>query len=138
MATALHEAKEPTLTYRKIVMPEDLNPANRLFGGRMMQWADEAAALYAMCQLQTKQLVTLKVTEILFKEGVQRGDFLEFYASVAKAGNTSLTVHLEVKRKIVEAPQSSPIVLSCDFVFVTIDENGKAIPHRFSAVGTTS
>lgn len=119
------------LTYRRLVMPGDLNPANRLFGGEIMKWADEAAAMYAMCQLQTKQMVTLKVSEILFKEPVKQGDLLEFWASTARAGNSSFTVALKVVRKEIEAPDAEhATVLSCEFVFVTVDENGKAIKHR--------
>ena len=36
------------MTFRRLVKPEDLNPANFLFGGRIMEWADEAGALYAI------------------------------------------------------------------------------------------
>ena len=64
------------LTHRKLVMPGDENPAKRLFGGRLMQWADEATALYAMCQMRTKSLVTLKISEVLFKNPARSGDIL--------------------------------------------------------------
>lgn len=125
------------MTYRRLVMPGDLNAANRLFGGEIMKWADEAAALYAMCQLQTKRLVTLKVSEILFKEPVRQGDVLEFWAHILKKGKTSFTVRLEVKRKTIETPhEEHPAVMSCEFVFVTVDENGKATPHRFAEIDT--
>ena len=122
---------DPVLTYRRLVMPGDLNAANSLFGGQIMKWADEAAAMYAMCQLQDQRVVTLKVSEILFKEPVKQGDFLEFWAKTAKVGRTSLTVHLEVYRKEIEKPEyKHQVVLSCQFVFVRVDEAGKATPHR--------
>lgn len=119
--------------YRKLVMPGDLNSADRLFGGQIMKWADEAAALYAMCQLRTKHLVTLKVSEILFKEPVLQGDVLEFHTHTIAAGRTSFTVGLEVCRKEVEDPtKEHRPVLSCQFIFVTVDENGKKTPHRLA------
>ena len=120
-------------TYRKLVMPEDLNPAHRLFGGRIMQWSDEAAALYAMCQLETRKLVTLKVSEILFKEPVKNGDILEFFASTTKTGRTSFGVKLEVFRKSIEdKSQQAPLVLSCEFTFVTVNDEGNPIAHKFA------
>lgn len=126
---------ESTLAYARLVMPGDLNAANRLFGGEIMKWADEAAAMYAMCQLRTKRMVTLKVSEVLFKEPVCQGDLLEFWASTAKVGNSSFTVALKVLRKEIEQPEAEhATVLSCEFVFVTVDENGKAAKHRFAGV----
>ena len=38
---------------RKLIKPEDLNSRGTLFGGRLLQWIDEEAAVYAMCQLET-------------------------------------------------------------------------------------
>ena len=122
---------EMLLTYRKLVKSEDLNPAGRLFGGRMMEWIDEAAAMYAICQLQTQKIVTLKVSEILFKEPIYNGDIIEFFASTKNCGRTSFTVSLEVKRKAVAFNEKPKLALTCDLVFVTVDDNGKPIPNRF-------
>ncbi len=38
---------------RRLVMPNDLNYANSLFGGRALEWIDEEAAIWAICQLET-------------------------------------------------------------------------------------
>ena len=51
---------------RKWVKPEDLNPNNTLFGGRLLQWIDEEAALYAMIQLDNRKIVTKYISEIDF------------------------------------------------------------------------
>ncbi len=140
---------QPIMTYRKLVMPGDENPAKRLFGGRLMQWADEAAALYAMCQMRTKSVVTLKISEILFKNPAQSGDILEFWTKNKKIGKTSLTVECIVTRKKIGLPMSTPkapetetegylgdpagIILSCEFVFVALDESGKPTKHGLTA-----
>jgi acyl-CoA hydrolase len=135
----------PILTYRKLVMPGDENPAKRLFGGKLMQWADEAAALFAMCQMRTKSIVTLKISEILFKNAAVSGDILEFWTQTKKVGRTSLTVECIVTRKMIGLPLTTPlapasetedylgdpagIILSCEFVFVAIGPDGKPTPH---------
>ena len=51
---------------RKWVKPEDLNPNNSLFGGRLLQWIDEEAALYTMIQLENKKIATKYMSEINF------------------------------------------------------------------------
>lgn len=134
---------ELMLTYRKLVMPEDENPAKRLFGGRLMQWADEAAALYAMCQMRTKSVVTLKISEILFKNPALSGDILEFWTRNKKVGKTSLTVECVVSRKDVSLARAerlppddpSSIILSCEFVFVSLGADGKPAAHGMGSEG---
>ena len=122
---------ESITTFRKLVMPKDLNPANRLFGGQMMAWIDEAAALFVLCQTGNSNVVTLKVSEVLFKHPVKQGDFLSFEARITERGRTSLTVRIEVFRKEFQAGSYGDyIVCECSMVFVTIDpETGKSIPH---------
>jgi len=116
------------LTYRRHVKTEDLNAAGTLFGGRLMEWCDEAGALYAFCQMKTKKIVTLKVSELIFKEATKLGDILEFYAYTTKEGNTSLTFNLEVIRKTIGKESLSKEILSCEMVFVAIDDNGRPCP----------
>lgn len=43
---------------RKWVKPEDLNPNQSLFGGRLLQWIDEEGVIYAIVQLGNLYLVT--------------------------------------------------------------------------------
>lgn len=120
------------LTYRRLVKSEDLNPAGRLFGGRIMEWIDEAAAMYAMCQLQTQKIVTLKVSEILFKLPIFNGDVIEFFAVTKACGKTSFTVTIDVRVKAIITDEIvAHSALTCDLIFVTVDDNGKPIPNRF-------
>lgn len=121
--------KNKTLTFRKLVMIGDLNAANSLFGGQLMKWSDEAAALYAMCQMKTQKIVTLKVSELLFLKPIKSGDFLEFYGSTLKVGKTSFTVKLEVIRKKIE-DDSREDVFSCEMIFVSVDDQGNSVPHK--------
>ena len=96
-----------TVTYRRLVMPKDLNAANRLFGGTMMAWMDEAAALYVMCQTNSCNIVTRKVSEIEFTKPVSQGDFLSFEAEITNIGRTSLTVKITAYRKYIGPIPSS-------------------------------
>jgi acyl-CoA hydrolase len=122
----------PVITFRKLVMPRDLNPANRLFGGQMCSWIDEAAALFVICKTGNSNNVTLKISELIFKQPVMSGDFLSFEACVVDKGKTSLTVDIKVFKKEFPGPElfGQTLVCECSMVFVTIDPlTGKSIPH---------
>ncbi len=49
---------------RKWVKPEDLNANQTLFGGKVLAWVDEEAALYSIIQLENKRIVTKYMSEI--------------------------------------------------------------------------
>ena len=49
---------------RKLIKPEDLNAGHTLFGGQLLKWIDEEAAIYAMCQLNNQRVTTKFMSEI--------------------------------------------------------------------------
>jgi len=107
-------------------MPSDLNYANSLFGGRALEWIDEEAAIYAICQLETKSLVTKHIGEISFESAAFQGDVVEFGLETKKVGTTSITVTCLVRNKITK----KSICLADDIVFVKVDpETRQPIPH---------
>lgn len=110
---------------RKWVRPEDLNPNLSLFGGRLLQWIDEEAALYAVVQLENKHVVTKYISEINFIAAPKQGDIIEIGIIATQFGRTSLTMRCEVRNKMTLAP-----ILSIDkMVFVNLDEQGQPLPH---------
>lgn len=54
-----------TFRTRKWVEPEDLNANGTLFGGSLLRWTDEEAAIYAIVQLGNQRAVTKYMSEIL-------------------------------------------------------------------------
>jgi acyl-CoA hydrolase len=121
---------DETMSFRKIVMHGDLNPSNRLFGGRIMEWLDEAAAIYATSQLKTNRLVTLKVSQLIFKSPARLGDVVEFFCHVYDYGTSSFTVKVVARTKKITTDIWEDIV-SAELVFVTIDNLGTPRPHNF-------
>ena len=102
---------------RRLVMPNDLNYANALFGGRALEWIDEEAAIFAICKLETNCLVTKHMGEISFESPALQGDIVEFGLAVKKVGRTSITVTCLVRNKATK----KTICLADDIVFVQID-----------------
>jgi acyl-CoA thioesterase YciA len=110
---------------RKLVKPEDLNTRKTLFGGRILQWIDEEAAIFAMCQLGSPSIVTKAMSEINFVSTAVLGDIVEFGMELIKVGTTSITLACDVRNKITK----QSIVRIDKIVFVLLDENGIPKPH---------
>lgn len=111
---------------RRLVMPNDLNYANSLFGGRALEWIDEEAAIYAICQLETNCLVTKHIGEISFESAALQGDVVEFGLATKKVGRTSITITCLVRNKATK----KTICLADDIVFVQVDPQTRTpIPH---------
>ena len=110
---------------RKWVKPEDLNAHGTLFGGRLLSWIDEEAAIYAIVQLETNGCVTKYMSEINFINSARQGDIIELGIKATHFGNTSITLTCEVRNKI-----SHKTILTIDkIVFVSLDESGKPVKH---------
>ena len=107
-------------------MPNDLNYANSLFGGRALEWIDEEAAIYAICQLETNCLVTKHIGEISFESPAMQGDVVEFGLVTKRVGKSSITVTCLVRNKATK----KTICLADDIVFVQVDPDTRLpIPH---------
>lgn len=110
---------------RKLIKPEDLNPRGTLFGGRLLEWIDEEAAIYAMCQLDTKDIVTKLISEINFISPAYQGDVIKIGVEPVNFGRTSLTL----KVTVINKDSGNTIVQIDKMVFVSLDKEGKPFPH---------
>ena len=110
---------------RKWVKPEDLNPNGTLFGGKLLAWIDEEAALYTVIQLENSKIVTKYISEINFMSSAKQGDIVEIGMEVLKFGKTSLEMKAEVRNKM-----SRETILTVErIVMVNLGEDGKPKPH---------
>lgn len=110
---------------RRWVRPEDLNAHGALFGGSLLRWIDEEAAIHAILQLGNRKAVTKYISEIDFVSSAKQGDMIEMGISVLSFGRTSLTMRAEVRNMITR----SPILTIDKMVFVSVDDEGRPVPH---------
>ncbi len=115
---------------RKWVKPEDLNPNGTLFGGRLLAWIDEEAALYTLIQLENKHIVTKFVSEINFMSSAKQGDIVELGMEAVHFGKSSITLRCEARNKMTRET-----ILTIDkIIMVNLGEDGKPTPHGKSEV----
>jgi len=110
---------------RKLVKPQDLNSRGTLFGGILLSWIDEEAAIFVIGQLNKKSVVTKYMSEINFVNSAKNGDIVEIGLEVVHIGLTSITVRCVVRNKITQVD----IIRIEKIVFVHIDESGRPSPH---------
>jgi len=115
---------------RKWVKPEDLNPNQTLFGGKLLAWIDEEAVIYAIIQLENPHVVTKYISEINFISAPVQGDIIELGIEALKFGRTSITLRVEVRNKLNRQP-----ILSIDkMIFVNLDAQGRPAAHGKSEI----
>ena len=115
---------------RKWVKPEDLNPNGTLFGGRLLAWIDEEAALYTFIQLENKHVVTKYISEINFTSSARQGDIIELGMEIVKFGKSSLILKCEARNKMTR----ETILTVDNIVMVNLGEDGKPKPHEKTQV----
>lgn len=110
---------------RKLIKPQDLNAHGTLFGGTVLSWIDEEAAIYVTCQLGKGNIVTKYMTEMNFVSSAGLGDIIEIGMETVGFGRSSITVRSEVRNKF-----SKETIIKIDkIVFVHLGEDGKPTAH---------
>lgn len=110
---------------RKWVKPEDLNPNGTLFGGKLLAWIDEEAALYTIIQLENNKVVTKYMSEINFKNKAVAGDVIEIGVEVVIFGTTSITLNCEVRNM----RNRESIITVDNIIMVNLGEDGMPKAH---------
>ena len=82
---------------RVIMMPKDTNALGTIFGGVILSYVDQAAAIEALKQTD-KMIVTKAMNAVEFVAPVHLGDVVSFYAKVTRVGRTSITVKWKLKQ----------------------------------------
>ena len=107
-----------------IVRPSDLNGANRLFGGILMQWIDEVAGIVAkrhsMCNV-----TTASVDNLTFLHGAYQDNLVVIKGKMTWVGSTSMEVCVDT---YVEDRQGHrDRINNAHFMMVALDENDKPV-----------
>ncbi len=112
-------------TSTKFVLPNEGNMLGNLFGGQLMAWMDEIAAISAHRHCN-RVVVTASVNNISFNYPIKVGDIVTLEAQVSRAFSTSMEVFIDV---FVEHPSTGKST-KCNeaiYTFVAIDQIGTPI-----------
>jgi acyl-CoA thioesterase YciA len=129
----MESSTEMAFRTRKWVRPEDLNANHTLFGGSVLRWVDEEAAIFAILQLGNHRVVTKFMSSVEFVASARLGDLVELGLTATRFGRTSLTMRAEVRNIVTHAP----IVTIDEIVFVNLGDDGRPAPHGFTEATQT-
>ncbi len=112
---------------RVVPMPADANHNGDIFGGWIMAQVDVAGGSVAG-RVARGRVATVAVNAFVFKQPVQVGDVLSFYADVVRIGHTSVTVNVEVFAERGRADTRIVKVTEATLTYVAIDPKGRPRP----------
>lgn len=107
----------------KTVFPNTTNHYDTLFGGTALFMMDEVAFITAT-RFTRKRCVTVSSDKIDFTKPIPAGTIIELIGSVARIGNTSIDVKVEIFIEQMYSDHREKAI-SGNFTFVALDENKK-------------
>jgi acyl-CoA thioesterase YciA len=108
-------------------MPADANHNGDIFGGWIMSQVDIAGGTVAG-RVARGRVATVAVNSFVFKQPVQIGDLVSFYADIVRIGNTSVTVCVEVYAERRPSDPKVVKVTEATLTYVAIDSGGQPRP----------
>ncbi len=122
MNTESRKVSESIVETVHIVRPNHLNAVDRLFGGILMQWIDEVAALTAKRHAH-KNVTTASVDNLRFLN-----DVIIIKGKLTYVGRTSMEVEADTYIEDLEGKRT--LINQAFFTMVALDENDRPVPVK--------
>ncbi len=115
------------LALKAMMMPRDTNSHGAIFGGVLLSGIDQAGAVGARHAISQKgwpprELVTVAMDRVQFREPVWVGDVLSFWTALRRVGRTSITVHVTVE---AERDGATVPVTEAEVTYVAVALSGR-------------
>ena len=117
---------ESQVTTVRLMMPTDANILGNVFGGSIMKYMDEVAAIAAW-RHAGKNVVTASIDRMNFYAPVYVGNLLLLKASVNFVGTTSMEIGVRIEAQD-PSTQKGTHTGSCYLTYVALDGKGKPTP----------
>ncbi|WP_456276954.1 acyl-CoA thioesterase [Bacillus sp. AK128] len=110
----------------KLVLPPDTNHMGTIFGGTVLAYIDEIAAIAAM-KHSKNVVVTASIDTVNFISSARVGDILTLEGFVTSTGRTSMEVFVKVECEKYRTGEKNLTTTSI-LTMVAINEDGKPVP----------
>ena len=115
--------KDSYVIMHELILPNDTNNLDTVFGGKVMQYMDLCAAMSAYKFARTA-VVTASVDRLDFLAPARVGDMLILKSSVNYSHNSSMEVGVHIDAENVKTGKRRHTA-SAYLTFVSLDSNGK-------------
>jgi acyl-CoA hydrolase len=109
-----------------LVLPPDTNHMGTIFGGTILAYVDEIAAIAAM-KHSRRVVVTASIDSVNFLSSAKVGDILTLEAFVIATGRTSMEIFVKVESENLETAEKTLTTTSI-LTMVAKDSNGVPVP----------
>lgn len=119
------KSSESLAVTTKVVLPNDTNMLDNLYGGNLLNWMDNIASISAH-RHSKRVVVTASVNHVEFRKSIGLGSIVTLEAKVSRAFTSSMEVYIDV---YVEDPITGEKTKSNEaiYTFVAVDQNGSTI-----------
>lgn len=119
-------AKESRTVQASLVLPSDTNNHGTIFGGTMMAYVDEVAAIAAM-RHSRRVVVTASLDSIDFLTPAKMGNSVCLEAFVTSTGTSSMEIFVKIISENLITGERH-LTATSFLTFVALDEHGKPTP----------
>lgn len=105
-----------------VLTMSNLNGYSRLFGGQLMAWIDEVAAVVAR-RHSNKNVTTASIDMLKFKKAAYANETIVLKGKLTYVGNTSMEVN--VKTYVEKLSGEKILINDAYIIMVALDENEK-------------
>ncbi len=118
--------KESLTIMTNLVLPNETNPLNNLFGGELLAKMDRACSIAASRHSES-QVVTVSVNHVSFDLPIPLGSVIVIEAKVSRAFSSSMEIYVDVwidnpiKKERIKANEAI-------YTFVAVDSENKPVP----------
>lgn len=99
-----------------------MNGYNRLFGGQLLKWIDEVAAVVAR-RHSSSNVTTASVDQLEFKKAAHANDTLVLKGKITYTGTTSMEIN--VKTYVEKLTGENVLINNAYVIMVALDEDEK-------------
>ena len=120
------KVSESEMTTARLMMPTDANVLGNVFGGSIMKYMDEIAAIVAWRHAGTN-VVTASIDRMNFYAPVFVGNLLVLKAAVNYVGTTSMEIGVRIEA-VDPSTRKGTHTGSCYLTYVALDSKGRPTP----------
>lgn len=110
----------------EIVLPNDANNLQNLFGGQLLSWMDRCSAISAH-RHSRRQVVTASVNNVSFQQPIEQGSIITLEAKVSRAFTSSMEVFVDVYVEDQRSSKKRTKTNEAIYTFVAVDQIGNPI-----------
>lgn len=122
----IRHCRDSLVVKTSIVLPPDTNNIGTMFGGKLMAYIDDVAAISAMRHSRS-YVVTASTDSVDFIHPIHEGHAVCLESFVTYTGRTSMEVIVKVVEEDLVTGEHNLCAISF-LTFVAIDKSGKPIP----------